>query len=186
MDHRNLSLPSVTEVLGPLNDFSMILPATLAHAARRGTRVHAACAALALGLFALPLDSECQPYVDSFEQWFNSAVAEVIEVENRFYDWEFGYCGKVDLIARLKGDDSLSVIDLKTPTQPQKTWGVQLAAYAHLARYSGFQVKRTFCLRLSREGKRPKKPDEYTSQESQLFSIFLSQLNVWKFMEGCK
>ncbi|KKL98766.1 hypothetical protein LCGC14_1821120 [marine sediment metagenome] len=68
---------SVTQALSPFSDFSGIDPEVLQHAAERGSRVHRACAAYALGFPALGLHDEDEGYFESFKGWFDEYVSDV-------------------------------------------------------------------------------------------------------------
>lgn len=155
---------SVTRILAPYADFSRVPPAILEQAAMRGTRVHAACAAHALGVFVAAQGPDAQPYFDSFCQWFDQAVEEVIAVEQRLVH-PLGFCGHPDLIVRIQGDDCLSVVDNKTPRAAGKTWAAQLAAYLKMAQEAGHNAKRAMSLRLKSDGTYPVL-DEYTLTEA--------------------
>lgn len=151
---------SVTRVLAPYTDFSKVPLVILKHAAKRGSRVHAACAAEARGLFVAPLDDECQPYFDSFCQWFEQCVEQVIAVEVE-YVHRFGFIGHPDLVCIIKGDETPTVIDLKTPRALNRLWAAQLAAYVKLVQDNGIPAKRAATLRLKPNGGFPLL-DEYT------------------------
>lgn len=173
-----MKFPSVTRVLGVFADFSRIPPHVLNHAAARGTKVHAACSAIAKGLWCPPQEPEVQPYVDSFRRWFDRYVESVSAVEVELVDEKLGFCGHPDLICRIKGDkwDELTVVDLKTPATKNRLWSAQLAAYRHLAETEIDPPKRTASLRLRKDGSRALF-DEYEDQARDL-AAFLSALNA--------
>jgi len=140
-------LPSVTQVLSPWSDFSGIRPEVLAHAAERGTAVHAACAAYAQGLWVPSLDEECHGPFESFKLWFNRTVDVVLCCEKQFIDEGLGFTGTPDLVVMLKGETASLVVDLKTPVSVAKSWAPQIAAYRHLTK-----ADRAGTLRLSKTG----------------------------------
>ena len=174
-----MNMPSVTRALNPFADFSGIPPAVLAHAAERGTKVHAICAALAQGLWAPDIPEECAGYVESFQGWFESRVEAVAGCEIELVDEAIGFEGHPDLICRLKGDERLTLVDLKTPATKNRLWVAQLAAYRHLARLAGFDIDRVGSLRLKKNGA-PPIFDEYQHSE-RYFAAFTSALNAYKF-----
>ena len=145
---------SVTQVLGTFADFSKVRPDVLAHAAKRGTEVHQACAAYAKGLWILALSAEAEPYFQSFRRWFDSMVEEVAAVEAELVDDVLGFKGHPDIIPRLKGDKLFSVIDYKTPAAKSRLWAAQLGAYKHLAEKAGYKIGRVATLRLKKDGSR--------------------------------
>ena len=173
-------LPSVTTVLGPWADFSRIPEKVLAHAAARGTKVHNACSAIALGVYPLGLDAEAKGYVDSFRDWFKLAVSEVAHCEGWLADEAMGFGGIPDLICRVHGDKRLTLIDLKTPRTKNRLWSAQLAAYKHLAEKAGFDIGRTCSLRLNPDGKTPIF-DEYSPDETGAdLAGFLAALTAYR------
>ena len=145
----------------------------LDHASARGTAVHSACAAYALGLWVVPLSDEIQGYFDSFKLWFDTYVSEVYFVEKEFSDAALGIIGHPDIGCQLIDGRDL-VVDLKTPVISSKSWGPQLAAYLHLAKqerkYDGAMV-----LQLRKNGK-PAKGIDYKYSDRD-FAIYLSALN---------
>ncbi len=143
--------PSVTEVLAPWTDFSRVPGHILEHAARRGTKVHNACAAYARGLFPV-LDSETKGYFKSFVGWYDAYVDEVLLVEAELIHPAYKYRGHPDLILVLRGDSSAAICDLKTPAAVSKSWRLQLGAYYELARANKIDVGRSFSLRLKSNG----------------------------------
>lgn len=173
--------PSVTQVLGVYTDYSTIPGSVLSHAADRGTRVHAACAAVAKGLWPRT-DAETKGYVASFSRWLKGYVAEVISVEERIVDEILGYSGQYDLIVRMVGDDCLTVIDLKTPQAETPTWKGQLAAYRELAHSKYPLVQRTIALKLDSDGGKPKLI-EY-KQDYRDFAAFLAALTAYRYFKG--
>ena len=128
----------VSEVLSTYFDASMIPADVLAHACRRGTRVHRACLSYASQvppIFFMEADET--PFYESFMGWFDRNVEKVFLVERRLYDNELKLTGQVDLICSVRLQPGvLCVIDLKTPQSLKLSWLGQLAAYTHLAEVS--------------------------------------------------
>ena len=174
-------IPSVTQVIGPWQDFSRIPPGVLLHASERGTIVHDACANIARGLFILPPEPEIAGYVDSFRAWFDLMVAEVLLVEERLVDMDLGFSGQLDLIVIAKNAECL-LVDLKTPPGLKRAWRAQLAGYHRLAVIHGHAPDRVGSLRLSPEGKMAKM-DWYDPQGQDL-AAFLSCLNCFRYFHG--
>jgi hypothetical protein len=126
--------PSVTEVLQPYVDFSMVRADVLKAAQLRGTTVHAIIARyLQFGL-ALNIDERYQGYLDSFKRWHSQEVEEVLAVEERIFNDVYRVCGQLDLVVRLRRhpENLPIVVDIKTPIMSQKTWAAQVAAYKFL------------------------------------------------------
>ena len=70
--------PSVTQVLSPFVDYSMIPADVLERSCLRGTAVHDACATIARGLPVMNLTPETAGYVDSYRRWYDLMVDEVL------------------------------------------------------------------------------------------------------------
>jgi hypothetical protein len=108
-------------------------------AADKGSAVHAAIEAYAQGAW-LPEDKEIAQLFEPARQWFDKEVITVHSVETATAHLEWGYAGRVDLVATLKSTGRPTVIDFKTQkTRRNKdgsfkpilhdTWPLQLEAY---------------------------------------------------------
>ena len=161
----------VTEVLSPYTPFVNLDPDTsfarnVSNAADRGKRVHKYCEAHALGLFVEECAPECKNYVESFKKWFDEMVFHVESTEQRVNSEEYRLSGCVDLVCRIKGDDGLTLIDIKTPASASKTWQLQTAAYQLLlGTVCSVHISRRICLMVSKDGGKPHLV-EYTEHES--------------------
>lgn len=174
--------PSVTTILKPWQDFSQIPEDVLNAACERGKRVHGACAALALKLFVPPMPEELQGYLASFRTWLNQAVAEVLSVEQRMVNEPFGFCGRPDMVVKIRGDENYSVCDLKTPVPLSKAWRLQIAAYRYLSEQTlNVSVPRALIVRLKKDGK-PPIVTEY-SPKLKDFNVFLHALSAYRFFK---
>lgn len=174
---------SVTTVLGPFAGFGHINPDVLEHAARRGTRVHTGALCYALNLPCFILEEEDLGYFESFRNWFDDNVDEVLAVEKLMVDEELGFFGHVDLAAMVWGH--VTVVDYKTPSVESPLWKAQLAAYRHLAVRS-LKVDNEDCrcmsLLLRKDGS-PAKGIPYQDSESD-FAAFLSALNAYRYFKS--
>ena len=169
----------VTEILAPYQNFSGIPPDVLSHASERGTLVHKICAIHAKGLpWLLDITSECQGYVDSFKDWFKNMVQKVVFVEKRLTDKDLGFSGQIDLLVRLKSG-KVALIDLKTPAAIGKTWRMQLAAYAYLARKER-TVDQVGSLRLSKDGAVGKV--DWLDEEGRDLAAFMNALSLANYL----
>ena len=177
-----MNLPSVTTVLSPYTDFSGIMPNVLAAAAERGSRVHAACAAHAQGLWAdCFLRQEDTGFFKSFLDWSSRAVSEFHLTETELTDTRLGYMGHPDVIVKMSGEKELTVIDYKTPAAESKTWLPQIAAYAHLARSNGFDVRRGLCVRLRKDG--GKAIVTQVDIDGEPWAAFLNALGAYRYFK---
>jgi hypothetical protein len=182
-DNIEVKRPHVTEVLSHWTDFSKIPADVLDHASKRGSRVHAICAALARGEWIAKILPEDAGYVESFKWWLLNVVEKVHIVERRFEDKALGYQGKPDLVVTIKGDSVMTLVDLKTPVQAGKTWAAQLTAYRNLLHRNCFNLDlhgmKTGSLRLSPEGKPPKMT--YYENDQRDLAGFLAALQCHKY-----
>ena len=162
----------VTHILYPFSGLDKVNPEILAHAAQRGTKVHKICEAIATGLGEIGVEDETWGYVESFKKWWGKGK-DVVCVEERFWDDELCITGQIDLI--LRTEEGLVVVDFKTSSRPSKTWDIQGAAYAYLARKAGFDIKKIHFLQLNKHGRNPK-VHEYPMDDD----FFLSILRAYK------
>lgn len=169
----------VTDVLKRFSDFSGIPEISrdgrsreevIARAADRGTRVHAYCDMIANNLFVGSVDSDCEPYVESYRRWFDENVSAVSSTEGRINSPTLLLSGQIDLVCHVRGPvqngrgcieidpTTPALIDLKTPQSQALTWQFQTAAYKILAveQNPGLEALRRFVLILSRTGGRAK------------------------------
>lgn len=161
----------VTSVLYPFSGLEKINPQVVNHAAQRGTKVHKICEGIISGFGEIGVDDETKGYVESFKTWWAQGI-EVVEMEKRFWDDELCVTGQVDLI--IKTPEGLGIMDFKTSSSPSKTWQVQGAAYAYLAKNAGFPISKIFFLHLSKTGK-PPRIHEYAVDDN----LFLCVFKVW-------
>lgn len=177
----------VTEVLKPFTPFERMEPDSnfaknVKAAADRGQRVHELCEAYATGLFVEECDADCRGYFEAFRAWFDEMVGEVIMAEKRINSGPYRLSGAIDLVCILKGDSTPSIVDIKTPASPSKTWQLQTAAYALLLEQAGVSVTRRLCLMLPRAGGNVeiKEYDEHPADRS----LFLHCLKLYRFFNG--
>lgn len=181
-----MNLPRVTSILSPYTDFSMVSEDTLAAAAERGTAVHEASAAYALGIWAT-VPEDLQGYFDSFRAWFDKYVREVIAVEEEIRHPRLGYVGHVDLIARISGYQKdrpvVAVVDYKTPLTASRTWRAQIAAYVEPCREK-YGVEIGGDLQLRRDGGLPKMT--WVEDQNQAFAAFMGALSAYNYINQGK
>ena len=173
----------ITSVLSFYSDFSNIDPVVLKNACDRGTRVHRFCELYAKNLLIEPVDDDCKPYFESFVKWFDSVVDYPIYTEQRIFCETHKITGQIDLILKLKGSDTICIVDLKTPQLESKTWRLQTSAYQYLVE-SEFDFDKTSraCLMLDRKGGIPKYK-QYSSDEIDKI-LFFNALELYKFFKG--
>lgn len=170
-------LPSVTDIIRPYINSDWYTE----ESQERGTAVHAACAAYLLKLYAPPVKPEWKGYVDSFKRWAESVIEDVILVEKRLIDEKLAFCGKPDMIVKLKGDKRLSLPDIKTGQATLRAWQIQSAAYRHLARVNGIETSRGFPVRLKEDGSGTLPIIDYSKNIQKDFNVFQGLLNSYNY-----
>lgn len=103
----------------------------------RGTIVHHAAEAIALGNDPGIIEPQYQPYVEQLRRWFITWEPEFVLAEAPVYNVTHGYAGTLDGIMKLDGESVL--FDYKTTPKgpeaksrpPYSDVALQLSAYAH-------------------------------------------------------
>lgn len=172
-------VPSVTQVLGILQDFGAVPADVLAAAAEFGTHVHQACALDNAGqLDEESLDAELVPYLSQWRRFLVESGAAVISSELRVFHRGLRYAGTLDVLADWNG--RRCIIDIKTGQVP-RTVGAQVEAYrmAYQSQECGEIPRRRYCVQLT--------ADDYKVHpltDPADWSLFQSCLNVWRFRNG--
>jgi|SRR5690554_2443358 len=147
-------IPSVTQVLKPLNDLSHIPAHILNAKAELGTEVHKACELINEhgGVDYGSLTERAAPYVEQYERFLAQSGFEPVLSERRVYSAKYGFAGTLDLWGYLHGKAAL--IDLKNTVTIAPVCGPQSAAYElALAEQDGLETEERYVLQL--------KPDDY-------------------------
>ena len=169
-------VPSVTQILGILSDFSMVDPEKLKAASEFGTHVHAAIDMDNRGeLDEEALDGELLPHLNQWRLFLRESGFIVTGSELRVFNRTLGYnsAGTIDVTGTMK--NTSWVLDVKTGWLP-KTVGAQLAAYQHAL---DPRPRRRLCVQL--------KADSYQLHECKGlsdFALFQSCLNIWRFQHA--
>lgn len=175
--------PRVTELLKAFTDdyYSKINQEVVQNAALRGTRVHQFCHSYIKKLWQPDITEEEQLYVDSFSRWFNKENPEYVLAEERFYCDKYFFSGQIDYLFKGKKDNHYLLVDLKTPQAAQKSWGIQLAAYAYLANQNGFSIEEAKVVRLCKKGKNP--TIHCYDNLPELWDLFEGFLKIYNFFK---
>jgi hypothetical protein len=171
-------LPSVTQILAPLNDFSMVSPDVLEAARSFGEHVHKACDLFNRGeLEWSTLDLALIPCVEAWKGFIEDSGAIVIASELPVVHEKLGYAGMPDCV--LAWGNRVVIPDIKATAIVPRTVGIQTAAYAkaYYAMHGGKEPER-YCIHL-KDGKYTTHP----RREPGDWSMFLSCLNIWKYKE---
>lgn len=172
-------LPSVTEVLAPLIDYSRVPQDVLEAAREFGSHVHTACDLFNRDeLDWSSLDDALVPYVSAWKQFLEDTGAVVIESETPVYHAQLGYAGTPDVV--LAWDSRVVIPDLKSTAVVPPTVGPQTSAYAKAYQHMhGGREPERRCIQLNADGTyrvhRKREPSDW--------SYFLSALNCHKFKE---
>lgn len=172
-------LPSVTQVLQLVVDYSRV-PADVLEAARVfGSHVHEACDLFDRGqLDWMSLDPALVPYVEAWRQFCLDSGAIVIASEIRLFHEKLRYAGTADVVLAWNG--KIVIPDRKSTAVVPPSVGAQTAAYAkaYQAMHGGREPERR-CIQLN--------PDAtyrvHAKRDAADWSLFLSCLNVHNFRE---
>ena len=142
-------LPSVTQVLGPLTDLSMIPPAILERKRLIGQWVHAAIELdLKDDLDEESIGEDWRGYFMGWRKFRTESGFVVHENEQRVHSKKYGYAGTLDLTGELP-KLGLSLIDTKCTATIYPAVGPQTAAYAEAR---GLKKPKRFALQLKPNG----------------------------------
>lgn len=121
-------VPSVTQVLAPLCNFSAVPAGVLAAASAFGTAVHKACELFDLGtLDEEALDPALTPYLAAWKQFSFDYMVTWDLVEELVYHPGMRYAGTLDRYGWVKGNQT--VVDIKSSANLYPSVGPQLAGY---------------------------------------------------------
>src|SRR5690606_247182 len=104
-------------------------------------------------------------------------------IETRMQDESLGYTGQIDMVIQAT-DDDLYLVDLKTSAKSQKTYPVQMAAYQHLLRGEGVEVKGAMLVYLDKSGEFPEIDLYYDLSKE--FAVFQHALQCWQYFNQRK
>lgn len=139
-------LPSVTQILAPLNNFAGIPPEVLAAKAELGTAVHVATELDdANDLIEESVHDRVRPYLEAWRAFKRDSGAQVLASEQQVYHPLHRYCGTLDRVLLIDGAKHLA--DIKTSAALPASVGPQTAAYqlaledASVIRRSAIQLR---------------------------------------------
>lgn len=182
-------VPSVTQILKPFYDFSMVDPGVLEHKRRIGVAVHAAIQ------FDIEGDLDQQSIADEWRGYFRAWKAFVADTgltdadigaaEKPQYHKTYGFAGTPDIPLCL--DKRWAVLDLKTAATAHPAWALQTAAYKELININTpkglLKIEDRYTLRLKENG--TYSLDQH--KDANDWQTFLSLLTVhkWRIKHGC-
>ena len=159
-------LPSVTQVLAPLVDFSRVPPDVLEAKRDLGSRVHETC-------HFHDEDDDVLPYLEGWKRFMRESGARILQCETRVCEPVLGYAGSLDRVLELNGNRWL--VDLKTSFCLPHTVGAQTAAY--LRALADPSVTHRGALRLRADG--TYRLDALTGAAD--WSVFMACLTIARF-----
>lgn len=169
-------VPSVTQVLSILQDFSQIDPGTLEWKANLGTQVHAATElddSDNLGEY----DQQIGGYIEAWRRFKRETGFRPVHIEQKVFHKKHMYAGTLDRIGVMGSKNVL--VDIKTTSVINlATVGPQTAAYAEAWGFHGMR----FVVQLKPDGKYKLEP----CKNKMDFQVFLNCLNLWRWKEQHK
>lgn len=175
-------IPSVTQILSGLSDFSMIAPDVMERKKQLGLAVHAAInLEFNDDLDESSVDPQCLPYVDAFRKFQAEKNFVVTLAEKPVHSLKYKFAGRLDLYGVMNG--KMAQIDIKTVAAMSPATALQTAAYsAALEETSGHETQTRYGLQLRADGTYRLTP--YTNRNDwNVFLAFLSCYN-WKKRNG--
>lgn len=176
-------IPSVTQVLEPLFDWSSVPAKVLERKRQIGVAVHSAIhMELTGGVDMASIDPSCVPYFDAWRRFRDDCHFEPVLIEFRVVSAELGeryrFAGTLDEWGPLQGDPAL--IDWKTCMQLHTdAVGAQTAAYLKSLVRMGFGSlqDRRFALKLGADGRYKLEPYIRIDHDWQRFLGLLREWN---------
>jgi hypothetical protein len=174
-------LPSVSEVIAPVQSFEGIPEAVLARKSAIGKAAHLACQFIDEGDDVDPesLDPVVAPYVEGWRRFIAENKPEFHVIEEQMFDEALGYAGTPDRVAIMHGSEW--VLDIKTVVTISQATALQTVAYRKLvapkAKTREPLIKRG-AIQLTPDGRY--KLHEFKEQSD--WAIFQSLLNVKNWM----
>jgi hypothetical protein len=161
-------------------------------AADFGTAIHAACELYAREKIA-PTDEKLAQFFADWQQWFDGNVERVECLEDVFVNTDWGFAGRVDMIAKLAGI-GWAVVDFKTQKikrtpkgEPRpafyESWPMQLAAYRNMAvRKLAKPIDALVSVVIDSAKPGPVHVKVYENADAH-FEMFQAALALWKYVK---
>lgn len=177
-------VPSVTDVLDPLQMLDGIPWATLEAARVFGSHVHLGCHYHNTGELEWDtLDDRLASYIRGYLEFLADTGFVVLASEERVASVKCGYAGTLDLLGLMRSKKRKTLVDIKSTATLPRTVGPQTAGYENAwSEMSGEKIGDRYCLHLG--------PDSYKlvkltdGRGIQDFSVFVSALNIHRFRSG--
>lgn len=161
-----------------------------------GSQIHAACEVYANSK-ELPESPEVAALFAPVREWFDSEVERIDCIERVVVHGEWGYAGRVDMVAKLKSTGGWAVVDFKTQkvrrdakgvVKPSfyETWPLQLEAYrqAILHGAQGKQPTDIVSLVIGSTEPVPVTLKIWPREHESYWRAFLNARNLWVWIKG--
>ena len=151
-----------------------------------GTDVHKACEAINMGMtlseaFCYVSTPEAMEMVSAYMEWFAKNIDTILLSEEIVYNTTYRYAGRLDLLATISGDNSPSIIDVKTGSSFTDT-PLQLAAYQKPLEQRGYTIGRRLVVHLSKKDPGKLRVVEYAARDAERdFRTFLYALELYRY-----
>lgn len=174
-------LPSVTQILSPLVDYSMVPRDVLERAQKLGTAVHRMTELYDLDDLDMDcLADELVPYLTAWIKFRAESGFVPETIEKRLYHPALRFAGTPDRSGLING--RRAVIDIKKMLTLGPVIGLQLAAYGELFAKNGTQIEDRYGLGLRADGTYRLVP--FTDKGDWPVFLSLLTLNNWKVKNG--
>lgn len=174
-------LPSVTQILSPLVDYSIVPRDVLERAQKLGTAVHRMTELYDLDDLDMDcLADELVPYLTAWIKFRAESGFVPETIEKRLYHPALRFAGTPDRSGLING--RRAVLDIKKMLTLGPVIGLQLAAYSELFAKNGTQIEDRYALGLRADGTYRLAP--FTDKGD--WPVFLSLLTLrnWKAKNG--
>ena len=165
-------IPSVTQILSFLNDYSFVNQERIEYSRNFGTGVHLACELIDTDNLA-ELPEIYNPYVNSWNKFVEDFKPNIIEVEKLVYSEKYRFAGKADRIMKI--GNKLIVADIKSGAK-NPVHALQLAGYEIALKEMGYKINSRMAIYL-------KENNYYLQEFRDIYdtTIFLSALNIYNW-----
>ncbi|PFH08128.1 hypothetical protein BCF11_0480 [Collimonas sp. PA-H2] len=174
-------VPSVTQILSPMMNFSMLNPEVLQRAQKLGTAVHRMTELYDKDdLDTDSLSDELKPYLTAWIRFKDDCGFEPATIESQLYHPIHGFSGTSDRTGPVRG--RMAVLDIKKMATLGPVIGMQLSAYQALHSLHGPQILDRYALGLRPDGTYRMVP----YKDPLDFPAFLSLLTLrnWRLKNG--
>ncbi len=175
-------VPGVTQVLNLVSELDGIPRAVLAAAAEFGQHVHQATDLFDRGTLDIEtLDPKLAPYLAAWQKFLADSRVVIVSSESFVHHPALGYAGQRDRRVLFPESKLPHTLDIKTSALMPRTVGPQTAAYRECDLHRGLESSPVrYCVHLKADA--TYRLHRLTDRAD--FSIFVSCLNIWRFLNA--